>query len=117
MEPLSALTDVFRFEPMGDGRLRAQNAPGARGVVFGGQILGQTIVAATDAQAGKEVKTVHTIFARGGRVEQPLELDVDVMHSGRAFGSVTVTASQGDRLCARSLVLLHAPEPDMIRHA
>ena len=117
MEPLSALTDVLVFEPLGDGRLRAENAPGGRGVVFGGQILGQTIVAATNAQPGKEVKTVHTIFARGGRVDQPLELDVDVMHSGRAFGSATVTASQGERLCARSLVLLHAPEADMIRHA
>jgi acyl-CoA thioesterase len=74
-------------------------------------------VAATNAQPGKEVKTVHAIFARGGMVDRPLEYEVDVMHSGRAFGSVTVTASQGERLCARSLVLLHAPEEDMIRHA
>jgi acyl-CoA thioesterase len=30
---------------------------------------------------------------------------------------VNVTARQGDRLCARSLVLLDAPDPDLIRHA
>ena len=39
------------------------------------------------------------------------------MHAGRAFASSTVTISQGDRLCARSLVLLSADEPDFIRHA
>ena len=37
--------------------------------------------------------------------------------SGRAFASTTVTISQGDRLCTRSLVLLTADEPDFIRHA
>ncbi len=39
------------------------------------------------------------------------------MHAGRAMASCTVTISQGDRLCARSLVLLSADEPDFIRHA
>ena len=39
------------------------------------------------------------------------------MHAGRAFASSTVTISQGDRLCTRSLVLLTADEPDFIRHA
>jgi acyl-CoA thioesterase len=33
------------------------------------------------------------------------------------MASSTVTISQGDRLCTRSLVLLSADEPDFIRHA
>jgi acyl-CoA thioesterase II len=114
---LNELLDVLRLDPVGEGRYRAQNfgsAPG--GVVFGGQLLAQTIVAAAAADPAKEVKSVHTIFARGGSLDQPLDIDVDVMHSGRAFGSVTVTVSQADRLCTRSLALLTAPEPDLIRH-
>jgi len=114
---LTELLDVLRLEPAGEGRFRAQNfgaAPG--GVVFGGQLLAQTIVAAAATDPAKEVKSVHTIFARGGALDTPLDIDVDVMHSGRAFGSVTVTISQGDRLCTRSLVLLSASEPDLIRH-
>ena len=87
-----------------------------RDVIFGGQLLGQTIAAATVSQPGKEVKTVHAIFARGGDMRSPVDIDVDTMHTGRSFGSATVTVRQGDRLCARSLVLLHAPEPDAIRH-
>jgi len=114
---LSQLLEALRMETVGEGRLVAQNVGEGRDVVFGGQILAQTIVAATDAQPGKEVKTVQTIFARGGRVTEPLDLVVETMHGGRTFGSVTVTVSQGPRLCARSLVLLHDPEPDLIRHA
>jgi acyl-CoA thioesterase len=39
------------------------------------------------------------------------------MHSGRALGSVSVTARQGDRLLSRGLLLLDAGEPDLIRHS
>ena len=46
-----------------------------------------------------------------------MEITVDPMHAGRAMASCSVTISQGDRLCARSLVLLSADEPDFIRHA
>src|SRR4051812_45328528 len=65
----------------------------------------------------KAVKTVHTIFARAGSPEAPVDITVDPMHAGRAMASCTVTISQGDRLCARSLVLLSADEADFIRHA
>src|SRR5215510_1957704 len=79
--------------------------------------MAQAIVAGLAGQDGKRVKTLHTIFARGGRPAAPVEIAVERMHSGRAFASSTVTIGQGDRLCARSLVLLSADEPDFIRHA
>ena len=53
----------------------------------------------------------------GGSPDAPVEIAVDRMHAGRAFASSTVTISQGERLCTRSLVLLTADEPDFIRHA
>ena len=120
MEELQSLLEGFELEEVGQGRYRGHNTGDGRGeraVVFGGLLLGQSIVAAVRSQPGKEVKTVHTIFARAGRVDQPLDVAVDTMHAGRSFGSVTVTIGQGERLCTRSLVLLHAPEPDVIRHA
>ena len=63
------------------------------------------------------MKTVHTVFARSASPEAPLAITVDRMHAGRAFASSSVTISQGDRLCTRSLVLLSADAPDFIRHA
>src|SRR5690606_22875665 len=85
--------------------------------IFGGQLLAQSVVAGLAGHDGKRVKTVHTVFARSGRPDAPVEITVDRMHAGRAFASSTVTIGQGERLCARSLVLLTADEADFIRHA
>jgi acyl-CoA thioesterase len=93
------------------------------GVVFGGQLLAQSLVAAQTTQTGptgpadKLVKTIHTVFARAASTSAPIELLVEPAHGGRTFASSTVTVTQDDRLCTRSLVLLSAEEPDLIRHA
>jgi acyl-CoA thioesterase len=115
MSDLDAVLRVLDLEAA-DGGFVGQNLDEGGGVVFGGQILGQTVVAAARTQAGKQVQSVQTVFARSARGDQPLSIDVDEMHGGRAFGSVTVTMRQGDRICARSLVLLHSPDPDLVRH-
>ncbi len=118
MSVRSGLRAALDLEPVGEGRFRARNVDtGFGGVVFGGQLLAQTIVAAATVDPGKEIKTVHTVFARGGSRDEPLDIDVEPMHTGRALASATVTVRQGDRLCTRSLCLLSAPEPDLIRHA
>jgi acyl-CoA thioesterase len=117
MSDASQLLEVLNFEKTGAGRFRAQNfAEGAGNVVFGGQILAQAIVAASTIDQEKVLKSLHTIFARGVDRDQPLDIEVDVMHVGRALASATVTIRQGERLCTRSLALLSAGEPDLIRH-
>lgn len=118
MSDASRLLDVLDLEATGPGRFRAQNfAEGPGNVVFGGQILAQTIMAAGTIDPTKALKSVHTIFARGADRDQPLDVEVEAMHVGRALASATVTVRQGDRLCTRSLALLSAEEPDLIRHA
>jgi acyl-CoA thioesterase len=117
MAGLKSLLQSLELERVGEGQYRAPNAQGPGGVVFGGQLLAQSIIAARLDHPGKDVKTIHTIFARGGAPDTDVDIDVDVMHTGRAFGSSTVTIRQGDRLCTRSLLLLSAQEDDLIRHA
>ena len=117
MPTIDGLVGALALEPAGPDRYTAGNADAGHGVIFGGQLLAQSVIAGLTGHDGKTVKTVHTIFARSGRPDAPVEIAVDRMHAGRAFASSTVTISQGDRLCARSLVLLSADEPDFIRHA
>jgi acyl-CoA thioesterase len=114
---IDGLVGALTLEPAGADRYRAGNVEAGHGVVFGGQLLAQSVIAALAGHEGKRVKTVHTIFARGASHEAPVEIAVDRMHAGRTFASSTVTISQGERLCTRSLVLLSADEPDFIRHA
>jgi len=117
MSDASQLLEVLTLERTGPGRFRAQNfAEGAGNVVFGGQILAQAIVAASAIDQEKVLKSVHTIFARGADRDQPLDVEVEAMHVGRALASATVTIRQGERLCTRSLALLSAAEPDLIRY-
>jgi acyl-CoA thioesterase II len=112
-EFLSALT----LDPVGDDRYLASSLSSVHGVVFGGQLLAQSVMAGLAGQEGKVVKTIHTVFARGATPDSPLEVTVERMHAGRSVASSTVTISQGDAICTRSLVLLTAEEPDVIRHA
>ncbi len=112
------MLEALRLDAEGTGTFRAHNMPGGdRDVVFGGQLLAQSIACAAAQQPGRSVKTVHSLFARGALVTQPLDVDVEEMHAGRSIGSVMVTFRQSGRLCARSLVLLSADEEDLVRHA
>jgi acyl-CoA thioesterase II len=118
---MSKLPEILQLEHRGDGRWLAPhpaNDPEGRDVVFSGQILAQMIMASDAAASSqKEVKSIHAVFARAGMYSAgPMELELDTMHSGRAWGSDTITASQGDRLLSRSLVLLNTVEPDLVRH-
>jgi len=114
---VSQLPDILQWEQLGERRFRfgAVDAEG-RDVVFGGQLMAQIIVASGSLAPGKEVKTLHTVFVRAATITQPIDIEVAPVHSGRTFASDTATVWQGDRLCARAQVLLHAPEPDLIRY-
>lgn len=122
MSDLSHVLAVLDLHETGDGtgerRFEAGSLDEGMGtVVFGGQLLAQSLVAATRVIPDKQVLSLHMVFARGATAAAPLELAVDTMQAGRAFGSVTVTTSQGGKVCTRALVLLHAPDDDLIRHA
>jgi len=117
MSTIDAFLKALTLEPIGSDRYRATNLPSPHGVVFGGQLLAQSIMAGLAGQDGKAVKTIHTVFARGASHEAPLAVAVERMHAGRSVASSTVTITQGDQICTRSLILLSAVEDDIIRHA
>jgi acyl-CoA thioesterase-2 len=117
MSTIDAFVEALTLEPVGDDRYWATNLPSAHGVVFGGQLLAQSVMAGLAGQEGKAVKTIHTVFARGASHEADLDVAVERMHAGRSVASSTVTISQGDQIITRSLVLLSAAEDDVIRHA
>jgi len=117
------------LESVGEGRFRAPNmdyygkssdgeaATAISDVIAGGQLLAQALVAAAALQPGKTAKSVHAVFARSGRVSQPLELRVDTVQDGRTMGCVVIAFEQLDRVIATATVLMHVPDADVIRHA
>lgn len=117
MPTMQEFLDALTLEPLEEDRFRASNLPDEHGIVFGGQLLAQSVMAGLAGQEGKSVKTIHTVFARAGSPDSPLDITVDRMHGGRSVASSTVTITQADQVVTRSLVLLSADEPDVIRHA
>jgi acyl-CoA thioesterase II len=108
---------AFALEPVGEGRFRAGNARSTHGVVFGGQLLGQALLAAGAGHDAMRVKTLHAVFARGATPDLDVDIEVEPVHAGRTFASASVTLRQGERTCVRAQALLSADEPDCIRHA
>lgn len=116
MSTIDDVVEALDLERVGDHRFRASHLDEGHGVVFGGQLLAQSIIAATTVVPDKELLSIHTVFARGGAFDQPLDIDVEVLQSGRSMSSVTVTTRQERGPCTQSTALLHAPDADRIRH-
>lgn len=121
----SQLPAAFSLEARGDGGFLASSIgdPDVHDVVFGGQILAQVILASgaaavsrSDGSDSKDLSSIHTVFSRTASITKPLEIDVETIHDGRTAASQSITVHQGDRVCARSLVLRQAPAADLIRH-
>jgi acyl-CoA thioesterase-2 len=89
--------------------------------VFGGQILAQTIVAATAAAGdGKQVKSLTQLFPREGNSAFPMTYTVTKHQEGRTFGSTGVVASQADatgneKTVSVATLSTHTPEDGLVR--
>lgn len=80
--------------PVGDTFV-GLSPPERRARVFGGQVVAQALVAATQTTpATHHVHSLHAYFLRGGDVDQPIHYEVDRLRDGRSFTARRVTASQ-----------------------
>ena len=115
-ERLAGLRASLDLTEVSPGLYRAPHVGEGRGVVFGGQLLGQAIVATTRTHPTKRVKSVQTVFAKGLKVSDPVDIRVENIYEGRNIGSARVDFIQDDRTCATCLVLTDVAEPDLISH-
>jgi acyl-CoA thioesterase len=117
---MADLPDVLRVTDMGDGRydvIQPSESAEGRDVVFSGQYLAQMLMAAEASESGtKHARSIHASFVRAGTYTKPIELQVEVVHSGRTWGTDTITAYQDGRILSRAMVLLTAEDPDLMNH-
>lgn len=67
----------------------------AHGRVFGGQVLAQSVIAASrTVPADRALHSVHGYFLRPGAIEIPITLSVDRIHDGRSFATRRTQAYQ-----------------------
>ncbi|MGW4092967.1 acyl-CoA thioesterase domain-containing protein [Nocardia sp. NPDC004750] len=78
--------------------------------VFGGRLLGQFVRAATAGVPDKSIKSLHTVLAREGRVDEPIRHRVHRHHGGRSFATLSLIAERSGGVVATASVSLHAEE-------
>jgi len=80
-------TNLFRGESRDIGSLR----------VFGGQVLGQALMAACATVEGRSAHSLHAYFLRPGDFNAPIVYEVERNRDGRSFSSRRVVAIQHGR--------------------
>lgn len=65
--------------------------------VFGGQILGQALIAASQTVEGREAHSLHAYFLRLGDNTIPVTYEVDCIRDGRSYTTRRVVAIQRDK--------------------
>lgn len=103
------LVELLTLEKLEEHIFRGQsrNLVGKR--VFGGQVLGQALRAASYT-ADRPVNSLHAYFLYGGDVNAPIIYEVDKLRDGRSFLSRQVRAIQHGRTIFSAMVSFAHPE-------
>ncbi|HEY5667360.1 MAG TPA: acyl-CoA thioesterase II [Gammaproteobacteria bacterium] len=99
MQPILAdLLHLLGLERIEDNIFRGESRDIGSPRVYGGQVLGQALSAASATVAeDRHVHSLHAYFLRAGDVEAGIVYDVDRARDGRSFSNRRVTAIQHGR--------------------
>ena len=91
---LSDIVELLRLERLEKNLFRGKSRDIGSERVFGGQVLGQALVAATATVEGRPAHSLHGYFLRPGDVNAPIVYHVDRSRDGGSFTSRRVVAIQ-----------------------
>jgi acyl-CoA thioesterase-2 len=91
---LEDLIKVMTLERLEINLFRGQSRDIGSPQVFGGQVLGQALVAATQTVEDREVHSLHAYFLRRGDFNAPIVYEVDRAWDGKHFSTRRVVAIQ-----------------------
>jgi acyl-CoA thioesterase-2 len=99
--PLAEMISTLDLESISNSSSREDLFQGPsqwmpHGRVFGGQVLAQSLVAASRTVENRAVHSMHGYFLRPGDINLPITYSVDRLRDGRSFGTRRVQAFQKD---------------------
>ncbi|MEZ5229615.1 MAG: thioesterase family protein [Acidimicrobiales bacterium] len=92
--PVDDLISLLDLEPIEQNIFRGQSPDEQRQRVFGGQVAGQALVAATRTVEYGAVHSLHAYFLRPGDPTIPILYEVERIRDGRSFATRRVVAIQ-----------------------
>jgi acyl-CoA thioesterase-2 len=112
-ETLQALIRQLDLEPLEVNLFRGQSRDTGMRAVFGGQVIGQALVAAERTVEGRVPHSLHAYFLLPGDVGAPIVYQVDRVRDGRSFSARRVQAIQHGRPILSMIASFQTPEPGL----
>ena len=98
MKPILAdLLQLLELERIEDNIFRGESRDIGGERVFGGQVLGQALTAASYTAGLRQVHSLHAYFLLPGDVNAPIVYEVDIARDGKSFSTRRVVAIQHGR--------------------
>ena len=94
---ISEILDLVRLEQLEVNLFRGSSRDIGTERVFGGQVLAQALIAASQTVEDRLVHSLHAYFLRAGDHEAPIVYNVDRSRDGRSFTARRVVAIQHGR--------------------
>jgi acyl-CoA thioesterase-2 len=112
MSHVQELVDLLGLEPIGVNCFRGRCQDLGFKHLFGGQVLGQSLSAASQTlNAGDWAPhSLHAYFLRPGNVTDSIEFEVDCVRDGRSFAMRQITASQNGKAILTMMCSFQHPE-------
>lgn len=95
--PIQEVLDLLNLEKIEENIFRGMSPKDRVQRVFGGQVLGQALVAAARTVEGRVCHSLHAYFLRAGDPKVPILYEVDRSRDGTSFTSRRVVAIQHGR--------------------
>ena len=112
---LDGLVKTLALEKFEENLFRGQSEKTSWGRVFGGQVIGQALSAASQTvESSRIAHSLHAYFLRPGRVDMPILYNVERIRDGKSFTTRTVNAIQNGEIIFNmsvSCLLYTSPSP------
>ena len=112
---MGQLITLLQLEPRGVDQFQGASEDIGTGRVFGGQVLGQALVAACRT-ATSPIHSLHAYFLLPGDHHQPIDYLVERVRDGRSFATRRVVAQQKGRTIFTMMASFHVPEAGSFSH-
>ncbi len=94
MTVLDSLVDQLDLEQLDINLFRGHSTTGGGPRVFGGQVLGQALIAALRTVSERPCHSLHGYFLRPGDPQVPIIYEVDRIRDGKSFATRRIVAIQ-----------------------
>ena len=110
---LRQLLSILDLEPLEKNLFRGQSPQQGWQRVFGGQVIGQALMAATRTVEGRHVHSLHSYFLLPGDPAAPIIYEVDRLRDGGSFTTRRIIAIQRGRAIFAMTASFHKDEPGL----